>query len=199
MRVNNTWSHTYMSTPQPVPLCPLISSHVHVRVLHYRLVSTPSTSIPTPSRTTAAKLGLSLRRQMRLAAVRPKLARHVHHATSAHHTRSRESAPNYAARVLAGEFEPTALKAREIAASRGQSLHALAHELGYAKPAPCVRKLHVDLRSISRSKLAELSGYSLSDVSRLFARRHPPTLTKLARIAEAYGAWMDDVLDAMGW
>lgn len=166
-------------------------------VLHYRLVSTSTST--TPARTTPAKLGLSLRRRIRLAVERPKIARRVHRATASHHTRSRESAPNYAARVLAGEFEPTALKAREIAASRGQSLHALAHELGYAKPAPRIRKRHVDLRSISRSDLASRSGYSLSDVSRLFRRRHPPTLTKLARIAEVYGAWMDDVLSAMGW
>lgn len=174
-------------------------------MLHCRLVNTSDTNtsmhmpMPAHTRTTPAKLGLSIRRRMRLAVERPKTGRKLHRVTTSHHARSRESAPNYAARVLAGEFEPTALKAREIAASRGQSLHALAHELGYAKPAPNIRRQPVDLRSISRSQLAERSGYSLSDVSRLFARRHPPTLTKLARIAEVYGAWMDDVLDAMGW
>lgn len=172
-------------------------------MLHSRLVNQSDISPVTPSKVTPSKLGLSIRRRIRLASKTP--SRQTHRTRTRptlshpHHARSRESAPNYAARVLAGEFEPTALKAREIAASRGQSLHALAHELGYAKPSPKVRSVPVDLNSISRSKLAQLSGYSLSDVSRLFARRHPPTLTKLARIAEAYGAWMDDVLDAMGW
>jgi hypothetical protein len=110
----------------------------------------------------------------------------------------RNPAPNYESRVLAGEFEPTALRARTIAASRGTTLHELAHDLGYALPPPAVRRC-VDLTALTRSALAAATGYAISDISRTFARRHPPTLTKLARIAAAYEAWMDDVLTAMGW
>jgi transcriptional regulator with XRE-family HTH domain len=99
---------------------------------------------------------------------------------------------------MAGEFEPTALRARAIAESRNVSLHALAAELGYADAPPRVRRLVV-LDSLSHAELVRLTGYHKSEISRFFARRHPPTLSKLARIASAYGAWMDDVLSAMGW
>lgn len=111
-----------------------------------------------------------------------------------------ETAPvaNYATRVMSGEFEPTAIKARAIAAQRGESLHQLAHDLGYAQRPPAARK-SVDLDTISRSRLAEATGYDISDISRLFAHKHPPTLTKLARVAAAYGVWMDDMLTALGW
>ncbi len=52
---------------------------------------------------------------------------------------------------------------------------------------------------MSRVALAHATGYHITEISRFFARRHPPTLSKLARIAAAYGGWMDDVLSAMGW
>lgn len=105
---------------------------------------------------------------------------------------------NYAPRVLAGQFEPTALRARQIAADRGQTLHELAHELGYAPPPPAIRQ-SVSLTAHSRTEVAALTGYDITDISRLFARRHPPTLTKLARVAAAYNATLDDMLTALGW
>jgi hypothetical protein len=106
---------------------------------------------------------------------------------------------NYAPRVLAGQFEPTALRARKIAADRGQSLHELAYELGYASAPPRIRTQPVDIASRTRTEIAAATGYDVSDISRLFARRHPPTLTKLAKVAAVYDAWLDDMLTALGW
>ncbi len=106
---------------------------------------------------------------------------------------------NYAPRVLAGQFEPTALRARQIASNRNQSLHELAYELGYASAPPRIRVQPVDLASRTRTEIAAATGYDVSDISRLFARRHPPTLTKLAKVAAVYDAWLDDMLTALGW
>lgn len=106
---------------------------------------------------------------------------------------------NYAPRVLAGQFEPTALRARQIASDRGQSLHELAYELGYAQAPPRVRTQSVDIHSRTRTEIAAATGYDVSDISRLFARRHPPTLTKLAKVAAVYDVWLDDMLTALGW
>jgi transcriptional regulator with XRE-family HTH domain len=138
-------------------------------------------------RTSIGKRGLALRRASRLHPSAVKSVRAV-----------RAESENYAARVLSGEFEPTAPRARRIAESQGESLHALAHRLGYADAPPRVRT-PVDLSSLTRREVASRTRYHISDVSRLFARKHPPTLTKLARVAKAYGAWMDDVLTALGW
>ena len=141
-------------------------------------------SIP---KTSISKRALSLRRAHRLASQRASSSR-----------RTASIAANYAPRVLAGDFEPTAVRARHVAQSRNQTLHELAHELGYASTPPRVRK-PVDLDSLRPADVARASGYDISDVCRVFARKHPPTLTKLARIAAAYDAWMDDVLTAIGW
>lgn len=161
------------------------------------------TSTSTSSASTAAKRqrgigkrALSLRKATRAARIDARIDNVVGHPPAANYSHS--PAANYTARVLSGEFEPTALRARTIAASRGQSLHELAHELGYADAPPRVRQ-PLDLGSLSRSKLATLTGYHISDLSRLFARRHPPSLTKLAKVAAAYGATLDDTLSALGW
>lgn len=166
-------------------------------------MATSTTARPTarPTARTSAKPTARIGRRFGVPEVGSSASRTSRTSRTSSRTAARAvraHASNYVARVLAGEFEPTALRAREIAEARGQSLHALAHELGYAGAPPKVRT-RVRLESISRTKLAALSGYALSDISRLFARRHPPTLTKLARIAKAYGAWMDDMLEAIGW
>lgn len=137
------------------------------------------------------KRSLALRKQGRTAAIRRAERRGVQRGAS-------EMAANYEPRVMAREFEPTALKARDLADRRGISLHELAYQLGYATAPPRMRK-KVDVSAISRSELAAITEYDLTEISRLFARRHPPKLSKLARIAAAYGVWMDDMLVAIGW
>ena len=107
-------------------------------------------------------------------------------------------AANYESRIRNREFEPTAVRAREIARQRGITLHELAHELGYAGAPPRTRTV-LDFTTMRRTDLAHATGYTPSEISRTFARRHPPTLTKLGKIAAAYGALMDDVLEKLGW
>ena len=143
---------------------------------------------PLSKRSSIGKRALSLRKQTRSGI-----------ATAATTPRALpENDEHYTARVLAGEFEPTALRAREIAVARGITLHELAHQLGYAAAPPRVRA-QPQLSAVTRSDLAVATGYHISDISRLFARKHPPTLTKLAKVAAAYNAYMDDVLTALGW
>lgn len=143
-------------------------------------------------RTSIGKQGLSLRRSARSRVSKPQLA--VRQLSDDAHTKSE----HYTQRVLAGEFEPTALRARRIATDQGVTLHELAHKLGYAGEPPRTRS-QPRLASLTRSELATATGYHISDISRLFARKHPPTLTKLAKVAAAYEAWMDDVLTELGW
>lgn len=138
------------------------------------------------------KRSLALRKQGRTA------IRRVADRRSTQQRGASEMAANYEPRVMAREFEPTALKARDLADRRGISLHELAYQLGYATAPPRMRK-KVDVSAISRSELAAITEYDLTEISRLFARRHPPKLSKLARIAAAYGVWMDDMLVAIGW
>lgn len=156
--------------------------------------------IPSPTPVALRHAGSITKRALSARTARRRLGIHTHTHTRPQrlpHT-ARPVSSNYAPRVLAGQFEPTALRARQIAADRGQSLHELAHELGYA-PAPPRIRTKVDLSAHTRTEIASRTGYSISDISRLFARRHPPTLTKLAKVAAVYGAWLDDMLTALGW
>lgn len=170
-------------------------------VIHYHAVSKQlagSISNVSMKQTSIGKRALGLRRALRAGNARIGITAMVDAATSTHTNIAKSRARNYTARVLAGEFEPTALRAREIAAATGVTLHKLAQDLGYADAPPKIRRV-VDLGVISRSDLAERTGYDVTDISRTFARKHPPTLTKLARLAAAYGMWMDDMLTALGW
>lgn len=154
---------------------------------------------PLSRQSSIGKRGLALRKATRGSQARTRATTAVAVSAATAPARNQpENGEHYTARVLAGEFEPTALRAREIAAAKGITLHELAHQLGYAAAPPRVRA-RPQLSTITRSDLAAATGYHISDISRLFARRHPPTLTKLAKVAAAYGAYMDDVLSALGW
>jgi transcriptional regulator with XRE-family HTH domain len=163
---------------------------------HATLRSTMTLKSPLKVKSSIAKRALGLRKLGRTGHGATRGAQRATRDTRAR--RNAEMAPNYEHRVMSRAFEPTAIKARELAERRGVSLHALAHELGYADAPPRVRK-PVDLRAMSRSALATATGYDITDISRLFARKHPPTISKLARIAAAYGVWLDDMLVAIGW
>lgn len=195
-----------MSTPPP-PCCLLDLTHSSTRRATLPCVKKSTTQLATGSvvstivhpiihRPTITKRALAARKSRRDRT--PRSTTSPDRMNSVRPSLSPVSS-NYAPRVLAGQFEPTALRARQIASDRGQSLHELAYELGYASAPPRVRTQPVDLSAHTRTEIAAATGYDVSDISRLFARRHPPTLTKLAKVAAVYDVWLDDMLTALGW